>query len=162
MPTDGKRLKAINRIITLLRQIKAGSDFFYTPYAVVRCWLMPEECKGFPTYGVFAGSGGNTLLQAITGTPNIFDHDFFIIVRGYIHDTEDTVSKEEHSIHDIITAINEDVEDMATTGSLGRICDKVLIEDAPETDDGWGGMANIGFIEQRVHVFVSGTMNQIF
>jgi hypothetical protein len=145
MPEDGKRLKVIDRIVTVIRQIKAGSDFFYTPYAVVRRWLEPEECKGFPTYGVFTDSGGRTELQAITGTPNLFDEIFYINIKGYVRDTEDTVSKLERALRDVRKAINEDAEDTATTGSLGQLCDECFIEDSPETDNGYYWMMNLGF-----------------
>jgi len=160
-PADGKRLKVINRVVAVILQIKSGDDFFYTPHAVVRRWLGPEECKGFPTYGVFTDSGGRVELQGVGGTPNLFDEIFYINVKGYIHDTEDTVSKLERALRDIRKAINEDAEDTSTTGSLGQLCDECFFDDSPETDNGYFGMMNMGFFDQRIRIRVSGHIGEI-
>lgn len=150
-PADPKRLQVIDRIVTVLAAITAGATYFYTPAQVIKRYLDPEEVKDFPTYSVSYDSGG----RLENSGEDLYDEDFYINVKGYVQDYEDTVTKMERALRDIRRAINEDSKSGAA-GSLGVLAVETRIEDGAETDNGYYSLAGLGFFEQRIRVKIAG------
>jgi len=155
-PTAGFRLQVINRIVAVLQAIVAGDNYFYTPYAVVKKFLLESELKGYPTYMVFASTGGNIEIAST----NLYDETFMVSVKGWVSDPSDTVTKVENAVRDIRRAINEDSK-LGTAGSLGALTVEVRIKEPPDTDDGYWSIANLGFFDQRIEVTISGDYGEL-
>lgn len=150
-PADPKRLQVINRVVTVLQAITAGADYFYTPAQVIKRYLDPGEVKSFPTYAAFSDSGGVIENRG----QDLYDEDFYINVKGYVADQEDTVTRLECALRDVKRAINEDSKSGAA-GTLGVLAVETRIEEPPETDNGYYSLMGIGFFELRIRVRVAG------
>lgn len=158
-PIDPLALQIIDRIITALKAIKAGDDFFYTPYDVAKKFVHWEEAKvkaSRPLYMVFRDSGGSI---EFAGT-NLYDEHWFINVKGYVKHNSDTVTPLEKAIRDIQKAINDDSKS-SDAGSLGRLGIQVIFEEPPTTDNGYLSSQGFGFFEQRVKVISTGDFGEL-
>lgn len=149
----------IERIITVLAAITTGSSFFYTPAAVTKRYVHWREAiltPDTPYYMVFRDSGGVT---AYIGENN-YCTDYYINVKGYVQDNNDTVTRLERAIRDVCKAINDDSKSGAA-GSLGVLAAAVTIEEPPETDNGYLSLEGIGFFDQRVRVRIDGEFGEL-
>ena len=155
-PSASLRIQVINRVVAVLQAIVAGADYFYTPYAVVKKYLTESELKGYPTYMVFASTGGNIEIAST----NLYDETFMVSIKGWVSDPADTVTKVENAVRDIRRAINEDSK-LGTAGSLGALTVEVRIEEPPDTDDGYWSIANLGWFDQRIRVTISGDFGEL-
>jgi len=157
MPTAPLRLQVIDRIVAVLQGISTGATYFYTPGTVAKRFIHWAECKSFPTYMVFTGSGGKVELSGAAGDESEYTEDFYVSVKGIVKDSVDTVTRLENSIADIRKAIDADSRSGAA-GSLGALAVEVRIEDSPETDDGYLSLEGFGFFDQKVRVSIAGVM----
>jgi len=158
-PTDSLTLQAIDRVITVLKAIVAGDDYFYTPYDVAKKFIHWQESPVTPTkphYMVFRDSGGSI---EFSGT-NQYDETWYINIKGYVKDNADTVTKMERAIRDIRKAINDDSKS-AEAGSLGVIAVQTIFEAPPETDNGYLSSEGFGFFDMRVKVITSGDFGEL-
>lgn len=148
------RLQIIDRMVAVLQAITAGADYWYKPAAVVKRLMAVEECADFPTYMVFPVSGG-TIEH--TGSPDQYDEDMEVLIKGYVKDEADPVTKLERCLRDVRRAINEDSKS-GTAGALGTLAVETRFESSPEMEfsiDGFGGF------DQRVRVKISGPFGTI-
>lgn len=158
-PTDPLSQQTIERVITVLEDIRAGDDFFYTPFDVIKRYVHWREAKFTPVkplYMVFRDSGG--VITQIG--ENLYECEWFLNVKGYVQDKRDTVTKLERAIRDICKAINDDSK-LETAGSLGSICAALTIEEPPETDNGYLSLEGIGFFDQRIRVRNDGDFGEL-
>jgi hypothetical protein len=153
---ESKRLQVINRIVSVLQGILAGSDFWYTPGEVAKRFKHWSECTKFPTYMVFSSSGGEI---AYAGEMQ-YDETFYVSVKGIVQDNLDTVTKLERSIRDIRKAINDD-SISPNAGTLGALAVQVRIDEPPETDDGYLSLEGFGFFDQKIRCVISGDFGEL-
>jgi len=158
-PTAPLSLRIIERIITVLKAIVAGDDYFYTPYAVEKKFVHWEEASvkaDKPLYMVFRDSGGRT---EFAGT-DLYDEHWFINIKGYVKHNSDTVTPLERAIRDIQKAINDDSKSGAA-GSLGALGVQTTFEEPPTTDNGYLSSQGFGYFEQRVKVISTGDFGEL-
>ena len=156
-PAIPLRLQVINRVVEVLEGIETGPVYFYTSGIVAKRFIHWSECKAFPTYMVFTGSGGKVELSGAAGDDSEYTEDFYISVKGIVKDSVDTVTRLENCIADIRKAIDADSRSGAA-GSLGALAVEVRIEESPETDDGYLSLEGFGFFDQKVRVSIAGVM----
>ena len=150
---ESLRLQVINRIVTVLEAITDGADYWYKPAAVRKQLMAIEECSGYPTYMVFPVSGGP--VEAVG--PDLYDEDMEILIKGYVKDESDPVTKVERCLRDIRRAINEDSKS-GVAGTLGVLAVETRIEQSPEVEfsiDGFGGF------DQRIRVKITGAFGEL-
>lgn len=158
-PTDPLSLKTIDRIITVLKAITAGDDFFFTPYDVAKKFVHWEEAKvkaGKPLYMVFRDSGGSI---EFAGT-DLYDEHWYLNVKGYVKDNSDTVTPLTRAIRDIRKAINDDSKS-GDAGTLGALGVQTTFDEPPETDNGYLSVVGLGFFDQRVKVITTGDFGEL-
>jgi len=158
-PTDPLTLQIIDRIITVLKAIIAGENYFYTPYAVAKKFTHWQEASMTPTkphYMVFRDSGGSI---EFAGT-DLYDEHWYINIKGYVKDNSDTVTKLEKAIRDIRKAINDDSKS-AVAGSLGALGVQTIFEEPPTTDNGYLSSEGFGFFDMRIKVITSGDFGEL-
>ncbi len=154
------RLQVINRIVTVLSAITAGTDYWFTPAKVAKKFLTPEEAMGFPCYMVMAGEKGNRIEHQ--GAPNVYDEWFTVSVKGIIKNSSDTVTESEKALRDIRKAINAD-SISGTAGTLGNLSGviEVRIDQGPDMDDGSWSINGYGFFDQPITVHISGDYGEL-
>jgi hypothetical protein len=157
MPAVPLRLQVIDRIVAVLQAITTGATYFYTPGAVVKRFVHWTECKAFPTYMVFTGSGGTVELSGAAGDDSEYTEDFFVSVKGIVKDSVDTVTRLENAIADIRKAIDADSRSGAA-GTLGALAVETRIETSPETDDGYLSLEGMGFFDQKIRISIAGVI----
>lgn len=158
-PTNPLTQQIIERIITVLEAITTGDDFFYTPAAVTKRfvhWREASYTADKPYYMVFRDSGGT--IEYIG--ENLYCEDYFINIKGYVKDNNDTVTRLERAIRDIKKAINDDSKGEGT-GTLGALAAAVTIEEPPETDNGYLSLEGIGFFDQRIRIRIDGEFGEL-
>lgn len=158
-PADRLIDKVRERFIAVLSAITAGSDYYYTPYAIRRRFTLPEEFDGTtdkPVYSVFLSGGGSSGFAG----HEIYKHTFYMIVQGIIKDAIDPGKKVIRAIGDVQKAINNDSKSGAS-GSLHDICVQVRIDEPAETDDGYLSVINLGYFEQKFRCEVWGNYGEI-
>jgi len=157
------RLQVRDRIITVLKAIVTGSDFFYTPAYVETRFVHWTEARGFPTYSVFPDSGGSLELAGAAGPESIYDEIYYLNAKIIVQDNVDAGAVLEKCLRDVRKAINDD-SISASAGSLRNMSGvvEIRIEDGVETDNGYlsidGGFA---FAEQRIRVRISGKYGEL-
>jgi hypothetical protein len=158
-PTDPLTQQIIERVVTVLAAITAGSDFFYTPADVIKRYVHWREANlspDNPLYMVFRDSGGTITYIG----ENNYCADYFINVKGYVQDNNDTVTKMERAIRDVCKAINDDSKG-ESAGTLGALAAAVTIEEPPETDNGYLSLEGVGFFDQRIRVRIDGEFGEL-
>jgi len=151
-PEQSIRLKVRERIVVVLGAIVTGTDYWKAPYEVARRFIGWMEAKGFPTYMVMIGTGGNTDLA---GAPDEYEEEFNVTIKGIVQDNEDPTAAIEHCVQDIRKAINRDSKS-GVAGSLGALCDQVIQEEGIETDNGYLSVEGFGYFEFLVHIKIHG------
>jgi hypothetical protein len=147
VPTTPLRLQVIDRVVTVLKAIAAGTTYFYTPYAVSKRLMHFKECGGFPTYMVFMG--------AATGTPEAhLDSEYVetltLSVQGWVDlELGEPQSKLCKCIRDVQKAINDDSKS-TVVGSLGQLTSGMCDIGSLETDNGGFSLEGFAFFEQLV------------
>jgi len=158
-PTNPLSQQCIDRVVTVLSAITAGSSFFYTPFDVKKEFLIWREAKftkDKPLYMVSRGSGG-----AITYIgENNYEMEFFISIQGYVQDSSDAVTRLCRAIRDVQKAINDDSKG-ETAGTLGALAAAVTIEESPETDNGYFSPEDIGWFDQLIRVRIDGEFGEL-
>lgn len=150
--TNPKRLQVIDRIVTVLKTVAAGSTYWYIPFAVLKRSITLEELRGYPTYVVLPADGGTyEFLQ-----DQEFDEEFYVTVTGIVRDMADIDTYLEKCISDVRRAVNTDSINTAS-GSLGTLANDVWI-DSPPMFDYFG---EIAMFEQRFKIKISGTYTEI-
>lgn len=134
-PTNPKRLRVADRFVTVLEDIRAGDDYFYTPTQVIRRELHEREAQNAspnPIYQVFTAGGDDSSVE-ISGVPDGYDEIFNILVVGTIHNYSDPVAAVEKCIRDVRKAINDDTK-IGTSGALGdgSLTVQVRIKESPD------------------------------
>jgi len=158
-PSDPLTQQIIERIIAVLKAITTGDNFFYTPAAVAKRFVHWREASfsaDKPYYMVFRDSGGT--IEYIG--ENNYCADYFINIKGYVQDNNDTVTRLERAIRDICKAINDDSKGEAA-GTLGALAAAVTIEEPPETDNGYLSLEGIGFFDQRIRIRIDGEFGEL-
>ncbi|MFA5284160.1 MAG: hypothetical protein WC347_01055 [Smithellaceae bacterium] len=151
-PEASIRLKVRERIVTVLKAITTGTDYWKAPYEVTKRFVGWMEAKGFPTYMVFVGTGGNTDLA---GAPDEYEEEFNVTIKGVVQDNEDPTAAIEHCIQDIRKAINVDSKS-GIAGSLGVLADQTIQVDGIETDNGYLSGEGFGFFDFPFRVKIHG------
>ncbi|UCD07619.1 MAG: hypothetical protein JSW41_01465 [Candidatus Aenigmatarchaeota archaeon] len=151
-PADPKRLKAINRVQTVLKAIQAGDNYFKTPYEVVKRALTEEECRGFPTYQVFADIGEGVQFAGY----HLYNEKMTIFVFGICSHHEDPVTENERCIRDIRKAIKDDSQSSAPESLKGMGC-ITDIKECPVT----GYQGTYGFLRQKINIEFSGDFGEL-
>ncbi len=156
------RLQVIDRVVTVLTAITAGSSYWYTPGQVVKRYIPTEEIQCEVTYSVFAGTGdGQVVLAGAAGDDTEYWEDVFITIQGVVRSDVDTATMVSRCIRDIRKAIDTDSRDKATSGSLGRIAVEARMEKAPITDNAWFAQMNYGRFEIQLRVQTEGTYDEL-
>jgi hypothetical protein len=157
-PTTPIRLAVIDRVVTVLKAISAGTTYFYTPYEVVKRAKNNTECGGFPTYMVFIAS---------TSEPEQhLDSEYVVTmnltVGGWVDlELGEPQSKLCKCIRDVELAIATDAKS-TVAGSLGALCSNGLVDiGAVETDNGGFSLQGFAAFEQTVKVQIIGDWGEL-
>lgn len=158
-PTDPKPLQAMQRIVTVLRLIEAGAEYFYTPHAVDMGYNHMERAEGQPYYVVYRGDPAGSSRYA---GENQWDEDFNITIEGVVHNETDTVAALERAVADVRKAINEDSKNKVS-GALGDgvLCVDTRFELPPIAELGIGADLNFGYFKLNCRVIISGDYGEI-
>jgi hypothetical protein len=152
MPTKGKKLQALERVVAVLNAIQAGADYWFKPYAVNMRFTHWSECTGFPTYSVHINGSPR---MTICGPSNLWDEDMTISIKGIVQDNYDTTTKILKCIQDIRRAVDADSMS-GVAGTLGTLAVECVPDEGFETDDGYLSMEGFGFFDQKYRIKVSG------
>lgn len=151
---EPKRLQVINRIVEVLKAIRAGENYFSTPKVVTkRVPVGDREMLEHPYYLVYSDSsaGPPTVLSN-----NYYDDDMAIAVEGeVVAEDGDSTTPLERSLRDVRRAIDQDSRSQ-TAGSLGALAVAVTIDTA-EIQNG----RDFGNFKQRIIVRVTGEWGDI-
>jgi hypothetical protein len=152
-PTTPLRLQVIDRAVTVLQAISAGTSYFYTPYAVQKRLMHWKECGGFPTYMIFMSRSEEPERHL----DNEYMTAYTISVQGWVDlEMGEPQSKLCKCIRDVEKAINEDSKS-TTAGSLGALASNGLVDiGAVETDNGGFSLEGFAFFEQLVSIKLIG------
>ncbi len=158
-PTNPLSQQCIDRIVTVLAAITAGDNYFYTPFDVIKEYMIWREAKltaDKPLYMVARASGG---VITYIGE-NLYELEFMISVQGYVQDPSDAVTRLCRAIRDIQKAINDDSKS-ETAGTLGALAAAVTMEESPETDNGYFSPEDVGWFDQRIRVRIDGDFGEL-
>ena len=146
-PSDPKRIVIRDRVITVLKAITKGSDYFYEPFEVTKRFIHWREAKGYPTYMVHSDSGG----ENITLSNHQFDSTFYLSVKGVFNgDIDDPQIAVFRGHKDIRKAIDYDSHS-GGAGSLLALGVLVKFEEQPITDNGYASLEGpFSFFDQRI------------
>lgn len=149
MPSDSKRLRIIDRLVTVLKGISAGTTYHTTPLDVFKGYR--DQVQGYPALAVRNGDIGSVA--------HYMDHqveeDFELMVCGKVFDAGDIVTPRERLLQDARKAIDADLLPASGAGSLITLV--VAMSFGPVTlDDGPEGNGFFGYFEQRLNVKISG------
>ncbi len=125
MPSDPERLKVVERVVTVLSAITAGSTYFYTPYKVEKFRKVREQVslpEHKPHYSVLSDVGDVEFAGA-----DISDEQMTISVFGMVESSTDLVGTVEKSREDVINAISADIND----GGAGTLITLAAWPDVP-------------------------------
>lgn len=160
MPSDPLRLKVINRLVDVLKNIEEGTDYFYTPHKVAKGFI--AEPPGYPIYMVTSesiqGAGGGTLEMHSDGQ---WDETYYIAISGIVQDAGDVVTPLERAIRDVRKAIDTDFRSGAPAGSLLTLATSLVFDDPPTIEYGFEGTGFFGYFSQRLKITVSGEFGEI-
>ena len=154
-PTASKRLQVINRVVTVLGAITAGSDYFYTPAQVTKGFVAVPT--GYPVYEVLSASGGEIGLHL--DQQNV--ESFFIRIIGKVQGSTDCVTLIENALRDVRKAINEDFKPGAGAGSLITLATDMRIETPPDIAYEFEGFGPFNAFAQMIRFQVSGEWGEI-
>jgi len=159
-PADPKRLKVADRFVTILKNITAGDNYFFTPLEVVKHYVFPEEAaciKDRPVYSVYPeGSGGSFSDK----TGGVYAEIYPLVVHGIVENPVDTVGDLEKAVRDVRKAVEADSRD-ESSGALGDLCINVSIASPPETDGGVFSGIGRGYFSQEFMIHVSGLVTEL-
>jgi hypothetical protein len=155
-PTETKRVSVVDRVVTVLKAIREGATYFYSPAAVSKRYTHWKEVVKAPDYSVSLDSGGK--MEA--GLNGWWTEEFYINVKGVVVDDTDAVSVIARCLRDVRLAIETDMASTAT-GSLGSLCSALFFDDGAETDNGYLSLEGKGQFEQRIRIVISGTIGTL-
>jgi hypothetical protein len=157
-PATSKRLKVVDRFITVLQAIHQGTVYHYTPYQVSKRLAHYKECGGFPFYMVHVDGSQGPPEQHLD---NEYVETVAISVKCYVNtELGEAVTKLEKCLQDVRRAINLDSKS-TDPESLGVICGGYVDLDTVETDSGYLSLEGFGFFDQRVLVRIVGDWGEI-
>jgi len=157
-PTSPLRLQVIDRVLAVLKEINAGTSFFYTPYEVVKRLKNFNECGGFPTYMVFFGSASGSPEAHLD---NEYVETLTLSIQGWVDmELGEPQTKLCKCIRDVQKAINDDSKS-TVTGSLGQLTSGMCDIGSVETDNGGFSLQGFAFFEQQVSVKLVGDWGEL-
>lgn len=154
--TDPRKLQVRDRIFKVLEDIKAGSDFHFTPKKVFKVDVLEVDCPGFPCYSVHPDSGG----QMIDESDGYFQETYNLNVKGLVKDMADPGAVVLKAIRDVRKAINDDYAG-GLPGSLGALATRLRFPEPPATDNGFFSGQGLGYFEQRVELTIVGKLEDL-
>ena len=158
-PTNPLSQQCIDRIVVVLAAITAGDNFFYTPFDVIKEYMIWREAKltaDKPLYMVARASGG--VITQIG--EHLYEMEFYVSVQGYVQDPSDAVTRLCRAIRDIQKAINDDSKS-EVAGTLGELSAAVTMEESPETDNGYFSPEDVGWFDQRIRIRIDGDFGEL-
>jgi hypothetical protein len=155
-----KSVEVRDRIIAILKEIVAGTNFYYTPGVVYDNFKNWKEREAYPAYAVFYGAGGEWQerqgLQAA--------ETFTIIVHGDFSDSEDAPKAVRLGLRDVRKCVMDDMTSSATIDvpgdSLGTLCDHLTLG-ATTTDNGTEALLGSGWFDQEFQITISGKIEDL-
>lgn len=156
LPAELKRVQILDRVVEVLKAIRAGSSYFATPASVEKRLRHWKEVSRGPAYSVHVDSGG----EATTELGHNRTETFYLNVKGVVLDEKDPATAIAHAARDIRYAIDTDYLSKAT-GALGTLCIGLFFDEPPDTDNGYLSLEGKGQFEQRVRIVVRGTIATI-
>jgi hypothetical protein len=149
-PTDPKSITVRDQIVSVLRDIVAGEDFFFTP-AVFDNWKHWKEIESFPSYEVYFGDG----QELVPNQGLQYEETFTLIVHGRVK-TDDPSGDIRKCLRDVRKAIMTD----AASGTLGTLT--LLVKPgASRTDHGQEAGIGSGWFEQDFQVTINGNLENL-
>jgi hypothetical protein len=160
MPTPALPIEdqVLDRIVTVLEAIVAGSTYWSTPKVKKRFVHWAEYSGSFPVYMVSLGSGGERTLHS----HHRIDETFYLSIKGYVQDNKDTAEQILKCWQDIRVALTAEMENGAAGSlpSLGVI--QLRFREFPETDDGYLAVdQGKGFFDARCEIQFSDTLGYL-
>lgn len=152
-PPDPLTLQVIDRIVTVLKGIVGGADYFYTVGEnVIKGAKHYQEVTSFP-FDMVSAETEDRKPEYLPD--NLVRKYMAVSVKAYV-DAEggEPVTKLLKHLRDVQKAINEDSRS-GTAGALGAIADFTEIETV-ETDNGMLALEGYGYFDQRVVVCITG------
>lgn len=149
---DPIRLRVLDRLVEILKAMREGDNYWFTPGAVLGQFITYQEMKASPTYMISQDSGGS-----IEQVQDLYIEDFYVNVKCWVMDKDDPREVLEKCLRDVRTAINADTLPTAGTGSLADLDALVFFDEPPTTDNGYLSLEGYAFFEQRIKIQVSGT-----
>jgi hypothetical protein len=155
-PAETKRVLVIDRIVDVLKAIREGASYFYTPASVEKRYTHWKEVTRGPAYSVAVDSGGK-LTYGLNG---YVTEELYINVKGVVLEERDAVTAIARCIRDARTAIDADMAS-AAAGSLGSLCKGLFFDEPPDTDNGYLSLEGKAQFEQRVRIVISGQIGTL-
>lgn len=156
-PTAPKLLQVIDRFVTVLKAIRQGTEFHYSPVDVFKRLLNFNECRGFPTYMVFIGSAFSEPEQHLD---NEYVQSTTITVQGWVDlEQGEPQTKLVKCLRDVQKAINDDSKSTAA-GSLGQLTSTLDVS-IFETDNGNYSLQGFAFFSQQFNVRLMGDWGEL-
>lgn len=152
---DPLRLQVINRIVEVLKNITAGADYFFTPVAVAKGFVVSPS--GYPAYAVRSETGGEIEMHSDAQ----FAESFYVSIHGAVQEIGDVVTPLERAIRDVRKAIETDFQPAAGAGSLITLATNIQFDAPPDINYGPEGQGPLAFFRQRLKVMVSGEFGEI-
>jgi hypothetical protein len=140
-PTDPKSIAVRDRVITVLRAIVQGNDYFFTS-VVFDNWKHFKEILEFPSYEVYFGP--SQPLQHLSG--GVAQETFTLIVHGRIQ-SDDPPGDVRRAIQDVRRALLAD----RINGAAGALSSLLLtmFVGASQTDNGEEAEKGFGWFNQE-------------
>jgi hypothetical protein len=159
MPADPKSLQVVDRIVSVLKNVVAGADYFYTlGDNVIRGTQSFREITSFPYDLVYLASDSQEPEHQLDGTVIKY---LSIRVDGYVDGgvEDDSIAMLIKHLRDVERAINEDSKSTAV-GSLGQIADYAHVGQAI-TDEGMMAGDGLAGFSLSVLVAISGEWGEL-
>jgi hypothetical protein len=155
MPSTPLRLQVIDRVVRVLESIQEGSEYFYSPKAVVKGFV--SNPSAYPVYQVTSESGGE--VQHNSDMQNI--ENFCIAVHGIVQSATDVVTPLEESIRDVRKAINDDFLAGGAADSLVALTMGLTMEETPDIAYGFESTGAFGYFTQKIMVKIFGEFGEL-
>jgi len=161
-----KSVEVRDRIIAILKEIVAGTNFYYTPGVVYDNFKNWKEREAYPAYAVFYGAGGEWTQYAGLNV----SETIVVIVHGDFSDSEDAPKAVRLGLRDVRKRIMDDaigLNDGTGDGdgdeddlTLNQVALRVTLG-AVTTDNGTEAMAGSGYFDQEFLITINGAIGDL-
>jgi len=152
---DPIRLQVIDRIVTVLRDIQEGDNYFHSPRQVEKGFV--AEPQGYPIYMVRSESGGDIEMHGDAQ----FAETFYVSINGRMQEIGDVVSPMERCLRDVRKAIDADFRAGGAADSLIGLATTVQFDTPPDITYDVDATGPFAEFSQRVRITIFGEFGEL-